>query len=274
MILRRDNGMPEAEQRLNLDLSPEECFYPAIGWGAQVYYYTDASGPHPDLGALQIILQGRPVIPKVQQEPTNEGGGPERIAPATELSKWIPKFTEKYYRDIKNPEESTQEAMDKKVEELRRELEEQKRKAQQEAVMFKKRIDEMQSKEESARKEFCQELEKQKRKAQEEADGLRKCITELQSKVEEGRHASGKASATDSLSPVLPVQEYSSLDHSLTYLQRFYPSTDLHQNSPIGSTMHFTARSMNNGCKTFRNTTWPGLLTIWTKRVTTSPFLI
>ena len=40
-----------------------------------------------------------------------------------------------------------------------------------------------------------QELEEQKRKAREEADGFRNCIAEMQSKLEE-RHSFGKASAT------------------------------------------------------------------------------
>ena len=56
-------------------------------------------------------------------------------------------------------------------------------------------------------------------------------------------------------------------------LQRVYPLTDLHPNSPIVSTMHFTGRSMNNGCKTSRRMTSSGSLTIWTRHVTTSPFL-
>ena len=93
-----------------------------------------------------------------------------------------------------------QEATEKKVEELRQELEEQKRRAREEVDMFKKQIAEMQSKEEIAREEMVrehrQELEKQERRAREEADGLRKRISEMQSKLEEDRHTSGKASAT------------------------------------------------------------------------------
>ena len=110
--------------------------------------------------------------------------------------------------DVKKQEESMQEVTNKEVEELRQELEEQKRRAQQEADLFKERIAEMQSKEEIARKQMVrehrQELEEQKRKAQEEADGFRKCITEMQSELEEDRHRSGKASATYN-SPHVPA---------------------------------------------------------------------
>ena len=71
-----------------------------------------------------------------------------------------------------------QQAMDKKVEELRQELEESHR-----------------------------EREEEKRRAREEADDFRKCITELQSKLEKDRHGSGKASATHNFLhvPVHPV---------------------------------------------------------------------
>ena len=85
-------------------------------------------------------------------------------------------------------------ALDKEVRELRRELEEQKRRAQQEADALKKRIAEMRL-EEIIRKETCQELDEQKRKAREEADGLKKRCAEMQSKLKEDRHGSGKASA-------------------------------------------------------------------------------
>ena len=197
MIHRHKNTSAAVEHTLNSDLSPRGCFYPAIEQGAQVYHSTDASDP--DLGALRIILQGRHVIPKLQQGATSEGSGPERIAPATELSKEIPKIVERRDSDVKKQEESMQEVTDKKVEELRQELEEQKRRAQQEADLFKECIAEMQSKE-IARKQMVrehrQELEEQKRKAQEEADGFRKRITEMQSELEEDRHRSGKASAT------------------------------------------------------------------------------
>ena len=106
------------------------------------------------------------------------------------------------------------EAMDKKVEGLRQELEEQKRRAQKEADMFKERIAKMQSERESIRKEIFQELEEEKRRAREEADGLRKCIAELQFKPEENRHGSGKSSATYNFRRV--PREYSSWDHLLT----------------------------------------------------------
>ena len=88
-----------------------------------MYHCTGASKP--DLGALRIILGDR--------------------------------RTERDNSDTKNQEESIQEVMNKKVEELLRELEEQ------------------------------------KSKAREEADGLRKRIAEMQSKLEEDRHTSGGA---------------------------------------------------------------------------------
>ena len=75
------------------------------------------------------------------------------------------------------------------VAELRRELEEQKKRAEQEADEFKKRIAEMQSEEESTRKEMVrvhsQELEEQKRMAQEGvADVFKKHTAEMQLKEE------------------------------------------------------------------------------------------
>ena len=267
---------PKEEQKLNSDLSPGGWLHPAIKQGVQVYHCDDASNP--DLGALRIILRGRPVIPKVQQEPISEGSGLERIVPATEPSKEIPKLAERQDSDLNELEESMQEVVNKKVEEPRRELEEQKRRAREEADMFKRQIAEMQSKEEIVRKEMArkhrQELEELERRAREEADELRNRNAELQSKPEEGRHASGKPSATYGFPPVSASSRVF-LVGSLTYLasQRVYPSTDLPPNSLIGSMTHFTGRNMNNGCKTFRNMTWPGLSTIWTRHVTMSPFL-
>ena len=179
---------PRAEARLQSDLSSRYGFVKAVvRRGAKIYRCTSAS--EPDLG-------GRSVVPEAQQ-PNNNGSESEQTAarPA-EPSREEPEVGERHNGDIREREGSTQEAVDKEVEELRRELEQQKRKAQQEADALKKRIAEMQSKEESIRQEVSQELEEQKRKAQEEADGLRKCIAELQSELEEDRDASGEASAT------------------------------------------------------------------------------
>ena len=248
MTHRLDNCKPEEEQKLISDLSPGGCFYPMIKQGAQVYHCNYAS----DLGALRIILRGRPVAPKVQQGHSSE---------------------------IRRLEENMQKEMDRKVEELRRELEEsirkesrqelkeEKRRARREADLLKKHIAEMQAKEESTRKEFFQGLEKQKRRAREEADGFRKCIAEMQSKLEEDRHTSGKASATylNSRHLVGPCAHLA--------LQRVYPSIDLPPNSRIVSMMHSTARSTNNVCKTSRRMTLSGSLNIWTRYVTISPFL-
>ena len=238
----------DAEALLQSDLSDPGGFAQAVvRRGARIYRCT--GGSEPDLGALRIILGGRSVVPEVQQEPINKPSKSEQTAV--------------------RPVEPNK---DKEVEELRRELEEQKGRAQQEADVFKKRIAEMQSKEESIRQEVSQELEEQKRKAQEEADGLRKCITEMQSKLEEDRHVFGKVSAIHSFRHV-PARSRVFLMRSLTHLtlQRVYPSTDLHPNSPIVSTTYFTARSMNNVCETFRRMTSSGSLIIWTGYVTVSP---
>ena len=209
---------PTNEKLLNSDFYPGGRLHSAIEQGAQVYHCTNASNP--DLGALRMILRGRPVIPRVQKQPVNEGSGPERIAPATELSKEIPTLAESHDSDVKKLEESMQEVMDKKVRELRRELEEQKRRAQQEADAFEKRIAEMQSKEESTRRVFFQEREERERRAREEVDGLRKRIAELmRSELEGDRHGSGKDSATYNSPhvPAHPIREYFSYDRPLTW---------------------------------------------------------
>ena len=182
MTYRRDKVKLKVERKLNSDLSPGGCFHPAIEQGAQVYHYNDAYNT--DLGALRTILRGRPVAPKVQRGHSS---------------------------DIKKLGENMQNAMDKKIEELRCELEEsirresrqkleeEKRRARREADMIKKQIAEMQSKEEIARKDMIrqhhQELEEQERRGREEADGLRNRIAEMQSKLEEDRHTSGEVSA-------------------------------------------------------------------------------
>ena len=235
-----------AEMRLQTDLSDRYGFIQAVvPLGAKIYRCTSAS--EPDLGALRIILAGRSVVPEIQQEPISKGSQLEQAA-------------------VRPVEPSK----DKEVQELRRELEEQKRRAQQEADAFEKRIAEMQSKEESIRKE----LEEEKRRARKEADGFRKCIVELQSKLEEDRHTSGKTFTSYNFRHV-PINSRVFLVGPPAHLalQRVYPSTGLHPNSPTGSTTHSTARSMNNGCKTFRRMTSSGSLTIWIRHVTTPSFL-
>ena len=135
----------------------------------------------------------------------------------------------------------------------------------------------MQSKEEITRKEMAREhrreLEEQERRARKEADGFRKCISEMQSKLEEDRHTSGKAFEflARSFPPHLKAFIVGPCAHLVQ--QRVYPSTDLHPNSPIVSTMRFTGKSMNCVCKTSRRMTSSGSLTIWTRHVTMSPFL-
>ena len=240
---------PKAEWSLELNLSSRGSFHPAIKQGAQVYFCNS----NPDLGTLRIILQGR--------------------------------LVERY----KKLEKSIQDAVDKKVEDLRRELEEsirkesgqeleeEKRRARREADLLKKHIAEMQSKEEIARKEIVREhrreLKEQERRAREKADGLRDRISEMQSKLEEDRHTSGKAIelSARSFPPHLKTFLYRPCAHLA--LQRVYPSIDLHPNSRIVSMTHSTARSTNNVCKTSRRMTLSGSLNIWTRYVTASPFL-
>ena len=237
---------PEEQRMLNSNLSPGECLHPMIDQGAQVYHCTVR--PNPDLSALQIILRGRSVTLKVQQEPINKGGKLEQTAVVTELSKEVLELAERHNSDMQKPEESMQKAMDKKVEELRQELEEQNRRAREEADGLRKRIAEMRSKEESTRNEFHKELEERERRgreeadvfkkqiaemqskeeiarkemerrARDEADGLRKRIADMQSKLEEDRHTSGKASATYLNSrhvPSHPICKHSSLNRALT----------------------------------------------------------
>jgi hypothetical protein len=222
---RWDAGKPEAEEKTKLELSPGGSFHPAIEQGAQVYHRTD--GSNPDLGALQIILGSRSVIPKVRQEPGDSGL--EQVAPATELSNEILKLAERYDNDVKKLKEGMQEAMDKKVAELRQELEE------------------------SIRKESRRELEDEKRRTREE---FKERIAEMQFKLEEDRRRSGKISATYNFRHV-PAGSRIFFVGSLTHpaLQRVYPSTAPHPSSPIGSTTHFTGKSMNNACKAFTRMT-------------------
>ena len=150
MIHQLGEVTDESEALLQTQLSITCGFaQEVVSRGAKIYRCTGAS--EPDLGALRIILGGRSVIPEVQQEPINKGRKLEQTA---------------VQRAVRQAEPSK----NKEVEELRRELEEQ------------------------------------KRKAQEEADGLRKCITEMQSKLEEDRHASGKASANTYSFPPVPAR--------------------------------------------------------------------
>ena len=203
MIRHRDKVKPEVEQRLNSNLCPWGCFHPAIEQGAQVYHCTGTSKP--DLGALRLILGDR--------------------------------RTERDNSDTKNQEDSMQEVMNKKVEELRRELEEQ------------------------------------KGKAREEADGLRKRIAEMQSKLEEDRHTSGKALEFLARSFLPHLKAFLVGPCAYLALQRVYPLIDLHPNLLIVSMTYFTARSMNDVCKTSRRITLFVSFTIWTRQVTMSPFL-
>ena len=210
IMIRQFSGITlKAEVLMKSALSDPDGFVQAVvRRGARIYHSNGASKP--DLGALRIILGGRSVVPEVQQEPTNKGSESEQTAVRP-----VEPSGEKHNSGIRELAGSTQDGVDKEIKELRRELEEQKRRAQQEADALKRRISETQSKEESIRQEVSRELEEQKRKAQEEADGLRKCITELQSELEEDRHTSGKASATYNFRPV-PANSRVFLAESLT----------------------------------------------------------
>ena len=210
------------EERPKQEFSSAKQYRITRAEGAQVYHCTNTS--ELDLGALRLILGARPVVPKVQQEPINKGSESKQTAVTAELSKEMPELAERHNSDTKKREESMQEAVDKRVKELGRELQAEKRRAREEADGLRKRIAKMQSKE-STQTEFCQELEEEKRRAQkevdmfkkqiaemqskekitqkemergarEEIDGLRNRIAEMQSKLEEDRHTSGKASAT------------------------------------------------------------------------------
>ena len=119
--------------------------------------------------------------------------------------------------------------------------------------------------------ELRRELEEEKRRMQEEANGLRSRIAEMQSKLEDYRCGFGKTSITYKIpacSRVFPVGS-----HTYLALQRVYPSTDFHPNSPIVLMTHFMGRTMNDVSKTSGRMTSSGSLTIWTRHVTTSPFL-
>ena len=294
MVHQWGNVSDEAAAQLQSALSDPNGFVQAVvPRGAKIYCSTGTSGPSlSGSGALRIILEGRSVVPEVQQEPIKKGSKPEQTAArpvepskdkeVEELRRELEEqkgraqqeaeVFKKRIAEMQSKEESTRKEM---VREHYQELEEQKRRVQEEAdAGFKERIAEMQSKEESIRQDISQELEEQKRKAQEEADELRKCIAELKSELEEDRHGSGKTSATYHLRHV-PARSRVFLVGPRAHLalQRVYPSTDLRPNSPIGSMTHFTGRSMSDGCKTFRKMTWPGLLTIWIRHVTMSPFL-
>ena len=187
MIHQWGKAISLAEALLQSELSEPDGFVQAVMQrGAKIYRCTDAS--EPDLGALRIILGGSSVVPEVQQEPIRKGSESELTAERPlEPSKEKPDLGERHNSDIRELGGSTQEAVDKEVDELRRELEEQKTRAQQEADMFKKLVARMESKEESTRREPYQKLEEQKRRAQEEADMFKKLVARMESKEESTR---------------------------------------------------------------------------------------
>ena len=97
----------------------------------------------------------------------DRGGEPVQTVPVRtlDLSKEMRVLAERHDNEIKELE-SMREAMGKEIETLRRQLDEQ------------------------------------KTRAQEEADGLRKCIAEIQSKLDEDRHVSGEVFATHNIQPI------------------------------------------------------------------------
>ena len=129
---------------------------------------------------------------------------------------------------IRELEEGKQKAM-REVKRLRRELEEQGRRAKEANALSKENTAKMaryMEKMDREAKELRQALEEQRRRAREEADGFRKRIANMQSEFEEERNRSGEssepASATYSLVPAhRPValskrQEYAPFFRSLT----------------------------------------------------------
>ena len=272
----------EGQQRED-ELKRSNLFFkPALEKGAKTTQH------HGDRGSaeriIRSLLNNHP-LPLLMQEELHQGKGLINTSAAMELNRELHDQMEEHEEEARELTEQKEQAknrkyervkkalkarMQSKEESMRKELEEEKRRARKEADGFRKCIAELQSKEESMRKE----LEEEKRRARKEADGFRKCIAELQSKLEEGRHGYGKTSATYNFQCIpanLGVFLVGPLAHLA--LQRVYPSTDLHPNSPIDSTTRFTARSMNNGCKTFRRMTSSGSLTIWIRHVPPQSFL-
>ena len=118
--------------------------------------------------------------------------------------------------DVAKRKEEEVQRLEGCLAELRWELEEQKRRAKEEADGLRKCIVAARSREEVMRKGM-NELEELKSRAQDEADWLRECIAEMQSKLEEDRHGSGKASVIYNLHvPPYPVREYPPLEGPLT----------------------------------------------------------
>ena len=198
MIHDWEEVSPTAEQELNSNI---RYWGDSYNCGTQAYRCSGTSEPTQDV--LRIILKCRSVVPKVQQEPINTGSGSEQTMADKDLVEALQQELQEQKRRAQEEADVFEKRiveMQSKEESLRKEIsqerEEQKRRAREEADMFKERIAEMQAKDQSTRKEISQELEEQKRRAQEEAEVFKERIAEMQSKLEEDRHTSGKASAT------------------------------------------------------------------------------
>ena len=171
---------------------------PAIHQGAQFYDLEDKPESAQDI--LRMALKNRPVVPETHHEFYDEGGESGTIG-------WFPGRRDGETRELK---EGMRKAMEKdlEVKELRRELDEQKSRAQEEANDLRNHIAAMQREEVRVREEMhrvenrCQELEEQKGRTQGEMDDLRKRIAEIQSEFEEDRcRAPGEPSDAYDCSP-------------------------------------------------------------------------
>ena len=172
---------------------------PAIYQGAQFYDLEDKPESAQDI--LRMALKNRPVAPETQHESYDEGRESRRIG-------GFPERRDGETRELKESMGKRVIEKELEVKELRRELDEQKSRAQEEANDLRNHIAAMQREEVRVREEMhrvenrCQELEEQKGRAQGEMDDLRKRIAEIQSEFEEDRRrAPGEPSDAYDRSP-------------------------------------------------------------------------
>ena len=236
------NQGSEAELSQGLEVKLSQGFEAMLQYGARSYHCDGTSESAQD--ALKVLLTDRQGVLKIQRELIDNLDQEAFELVETDSIK-----------DIRNPEESTKNAI-KRVEVLQRELEEQKIQAQEEADAFRKTIDKMRCEGERMRQEMlqrCQEQEEQRRRAQEETDHLRKRIAEMGSKSGEDRGESGESPATHNCPP------RSSSLHSRVFfmiptvhaanLQQIYLSTDLRLTLATDSITRFMGGNTNNVCK-------------------------
>ena len=189
----------EAQERQFVNIHPK----PAVYHGA---LFSDCSGTlELAQGILRMALENRPVAPETQHIPYDEGQRSRRTG-------GLPETRDGGAKELK-------ERMRKAMEEEVKELEEQKKRAEEAMDRLRKQVTETQREEERMRQEMhkvekrCQELGEQKGRAQEETDDLRKHIAEIQSEFEEDkRRRSGESSDMYDRSPC------SLLSHSRVFL--------------------------------------------------------